>query len=817
MKKKKKKKHDCDDYWSFDRDRMSASNASTISRTNEDEAGNEHGFDAFMHEQKRKHFFVFTNTGRPVWSRYGDLGSLASLIGLLGAICAVAEEEEEEEEEEDEFVVGGESPNENDDDDETRNSDSDSNYSESPPIETRDRKQQQQRRDLRTNDVSSRKSHLKRSGRLEYVEKWTKSGHIVRLAIVRKGRLRFCAVSTVPMENEHMLRIQLDLIEKAFIFLFSDAIEMNLKKKSRFDARRAFIRDEEDVFLKACASSCSWDLFSSSFRTFKALHCRKDIRLKITDTLRECLDKCGDNSKNCFAVIFTEKKGVVAYASPSARLRGVFETNQPQQQYQHQSISQRPSAEDVWYLMQHCRTSDRFKSNKNRQDDSDGTTQANKNATNENENENKQHSKHKRSNSEGFQEIVLPGGGVVVKPPPPSVSNVSDLEFTKKKLERLKKRFCDTDAYDMSICLPSGEEFEKFVCARTMKVRLNDVFLNEYDDVGFMKNNEEEFLYLSIVTKTQDAASRAHDCMDMLFLNLHSRMLMREIFLATTDRMNDIANVIAPEILEQTKGLAEYSEVSGGAAAVSKLEHFVYNKPLFGQYQTSDDGDNSDDDNDESAIQKKRSKKKQTLRNYARMHSASHYENKNYIFYRESCADAEEADRDDIISLESSVSNSLELSPQQSSAEKGAGGGFFGGFGSSHHGMSPARMMQESNKGNSPSPSRSSLDASMLRRGNSSEIADKLAAHKLREELEELEEKLVASLKQEDKAGVLRNSKPHRVRFESDSFGVRIACFGHDFELFCNFKENTSVECAISATNLLCSYLKTREDDAFVH
>ena len=58
--------------------------------------------------------------------------------------------------------------------------------------------------------------------------------------------------------------------------------------------------------------------------------------------------------------------------------------------------------------------------------------------------------------------------------------------------------------------------------------------------------------------------------------------------------------------------------------------------------------------------------------------------------------------------------------------------------------------------------------------------------------------------------------KHHRVRYESDSSGVRIACFGADFELFCQFKPNTSCQDAVATTNRLSAYLKANESASFL-
>ena len=60
------------------------------------------------------------------------------------------------------------------------------------------------------------------------------------------------------------------------------------------------------------------------------------------------------------------------------------------------------------------------------------------------------------------------------------------------------------------------------------------------------------------------------------------------------------------------------------------------------------------------------------------------------------------------------------------------------------------------------------------------------------------------------------DSRTHRVRYESDRSGVRIGCFGRDFELFCQFIPNTSCEDAVATTNRLSSHLKARESDMWL-
>ena len=78
----------------------------------------------------------------------------------------------------------------------------------------------------------------------------------------------------------------------------------------------------------------------------------------MTEVLRIALERCGDYSKTCFAAIYTERKGIVAYASPK-RVREEFSKDSMQTR---QLESKRPNAEDVWYLMHHVRTIDRYKS-----------------------------------------------------------------------------------------------------------------------------------------------------------------------------------------------------------------------------------------------------------------------------------------------------------------------------------------------------------------------------------------------------------------------------------------------------------------------
>ena len=101
---------------------------------------------------------------------------------------------------------------------------------------------------------------------------------------------------------------------------------MNLRRSNhRFDPRKAFFQEQEDVFLKSVAESGEWrDVFAcTSGRVFRNAGMKKERREAMTEVLRIALERCGDYSKTCFAAIYTERKGIVAYASPK-RVREEF-------------------------------------------------------------------------------------------------------------------------------------------------------------------------------------------------------------------------------------------------------------------------------------------------------------------------------------------------------------------------------------------------------------------------------------------------------------------------------------------------------------
>ena len=785
-------------YWSFNEERLANARRrrwNDFGETMKEEENNK----SKCYETQ---FVAFTMSGKPVWSRFGDVVKLSSLVGALSAICAVAEEEEEGEEE---GVL--------DDDGEEAVS-----------------------RECEDSAKKKKKDNNRRVGQLHYVEKrcspspslfsgaqTTAKLVVVRLAVLRKGALRFAAVSKDPLDTEHVLKVKLETISKAFTFLFGDAIEMNLRRSNhRFDPRKAFFREQEDVYLKSVAESCEGgDAFAcTSGRFFRALAMRKERREKVTEVLKSSLEKCGDHSKTCFAVIYTERKGVVAYASPKTtiRSRGVFEGFNANVVGNPSSFeSKRLRAEDVWYLMHHVRTVDRYKMNKKLQDNK-GTTC---NSTSPRKQE-----KHSRKASLG-EEIVLAGGGIVVKPPPPPPMPSSSFAPAQATLvEKFKRSFCE-DAYDMSICLPSGAEGAKFVLARTMKIRLNEDELVgkevEYDDSRVKENLDDETMYISIVSKSEDAAARAHESMDELFARMHSQSLLRDIFLATHERENDIVNSIAPALVnaiayapslsddDEEERESDIALTETAKCAIAKLEHFVYAKPELGQYQIADFEEEEKKKSDGGE------KRKRILLKYARMHAAAHYEDANRKFHDDMLEDIEKSKASDemleSVGSDGGVGSSSSLSPQSSSEFRGGGFFNFGGLTLNDGG---GTATTESNDNNRLSPMASRILSGLGRSASgTSDTSDDIntSANEKRKTSSSSEQEEGEDEQNQDGDG---DSTTHRVRYESDRSGVRIGCFGRDFELFCQFIPNTSCEDAVATTNRLSSHLKARESDMWL-
>ena len=796
-------------YWSFDEKRLANARRRRWNDFGETMKEEENNFKNYETQ-----FVAFTMSGKPVWSRFGDVVKLSSLVGALSAICAVAEEEEEEGEEEGELDDDGEETVSREGEDEAKKK------------------------------KKKKKKENRREGQLHYVEKrcspssllfsgteTTAKPVVVRLAVLRKGALRFAAVSKDPLDTEHVLKVKLETISKAFTFLFGDAIEMNLRRSNhRFDPRKAFFRTQEDVYLKSVAESCEGgDAFAcTSGRFFRTLAMREERREKVTEVLANALERCGDHSKTCFAVIYTERKGVVAYASPKTtiRSRGVFEGFNANVVGSPSSFESKGlRAEDVWYLMHHVRTVDRYTMNKKLQD----------NKGRSNSTSPRKQDKHSRKASFG-EEIVLAGGGIVVKPPPPPpMPSSSFAPAHVTLLEKFKRTFCE-DAYDMSICLLSGAEGAKFVLARTMKIRLNEDELVgkevEYDDSRVKENLDDETMYISIVSKSEDAAARAHESMDELFARMHSQNLLRDIFLATHERENDIVNSIAPALVNAiayTPSLSDDDEeeresdivlTETAKSAIAKLEHFVYAKPELGQYQIADEEE-----------EKKKSdggeKRKRILQKYARMHAAAHYEDANRKFHDDMLEDIEKSKASDemleSVGSDGGVGSSSSLSPQSSSEFRG--GGFFnfggltlndgGGTGTTESNdnsrLSPMASRILSGLGRSASGTSDTSDDINTSTKKCASSSDTSANEKRKTSSSSEQEEGEDEQNQDD-----GDSTTHRVRYESDRSGVRIGCFGRDFELFCQFKPNTSCEDAVATTNRLSSHLKARESDMWL-
>jgi hypothetical protein len=434
--------------------------------------------------------------------------------------------------------------------------------------------------------------------------------------------------------------------------------------------------------------------------------------------------------------------------------------------------------------------------------------------------------KHSRKASFG-EEIVLAGGGIVVKPPPPPPMPSSSFAPAQVTLlEKFKRSFCE-DAYDMSICLPSGAEGAKFVLARTMKIRLNEDELVgkevEYDDSRVKENLDDETMYISIVSKSEDAAARAHESMDELFARMHSQNLLRDIFLATHERENDIVNSIAPALVnaiayapslsddDEEERESDIALTETAKSAIAKLEHFVYAKPELGQYQIADFEEEEKKKSDGGE------KRKRILQKYARMHAAAHYEDANRKFHDDMLEDIEKSKASDemleSVGSDGGVGSSSSLSPQSSSEFRG--GGFFN-FGVLTLNDGGGTATTESNDNNRLSPMASRILSGLGRSASgTSDTSDDIntSANEKRKTSSSFEQEEGEDEQKQDGDG---DSTTHRVRYESDRSGVRIGCFGRDFELFCQFKPNTSCEDAVATTNRLSSHLKARESDMWL-
>ena len=329
-------------------------------------------------------------------------------------------------------------------------------------------------------------------------------------------------------------------------------------------------------------------------------------------------------------------------------------------------------------------------------------------------------------------------------------------------------------------------------------------------------------MYISIVSKSEDAAARAHESMDELFARMHSQSLLRDIFLATHERENDIVNSIAPALVnaiayapslsddDEEERESDIALTETAKCAIAKLEHFVYAKPELGQYQIADFEEEEKKKSDGGE------KLKRILQKYARMHAAAHYEDVNRKFHDDMLEDIEKSKASDEM-LESvgshgGVGSSSSLSPQSSSEFRGGGFFNFGGL-TLNDGGGTATTESNDNNRLSPMASRilSGLGRSASGTSDTSDDINTSANEKRKTSSSEQEEG--EDEQNQDGGG---DSTTHRVRYESDRSGVRIGCFGRDFELFCQFKPNTSCEDAVATTNRLSSHLKARESDMWL-
>jgi hypothetical protein len=165
------------------------------------------------------------------------------------------------------------------------------------------------------------------------------------------------------------------------------------------------------------------------------------------------------------------------------------------------------------------------------------------------------------------------------------------------------------------------------------------------------------------------------------------------------------------------------------------------------------------------------------------------------------------------IGSDGGVGSSSSLSPQSSSEFRGGGFFNFGGLTLNDGG---GTATTESNDNNRLSPMASRILSGLGRSASgTSDTSDDIntSANEKRKTSSSSEQEEGEDEQNQDGVG---DSTSHRVRYESDRSGVRIGCFGRDFELFCQFKPNTSCEDAVATTNRLSSHLKARESDMWL-
>jgi hypothetical protein len=165
---------------------------------------------------RRKHFFILSDAGKPVWSRYGDAANLSGFAAAVSAMLASASEQL------------------------CRSS-----------VDASGRSVANER--VVSFALDGEKSGTSASSR---------SSHTCRVVCLSRNGLTYVALSRVPGESRAALTRQLRLLRYQTLFVLTSAVERAvLKSGSKFDPRR-LLRDETggaDAALGALAHAATWD------------------------------------------------------------------------------------------------------------------------------------------------------------------------------------------------------------------------------------------------------------------------------------------------------------------------------------------------------------------------------------------------------------------------------------------------------------------------------------------------------------------------------------------------------------------------------
>ena len=239
---------------------------------------------------RRKHFFILSDAGKPVWSRYGDAANLSGFAAALSAMLASASEQL------------------------CRSS-----------VDASERSVANER------VVSFALDGEKAAG----TSASSRSSQTCRVVCLSRNGLTYVALSRVPGESRAALTRQLRLLRYQTLFVLTSAVERAvLRSGSKFDPRR-LLRDETggaDAALGALAHAATWDPgaflgawaplpFSNTKRTlvYRALH-----RALVSSS--SSFATSGDRRQNAkrarvFAAVVATATHVVAVAAKETRTK----------------------------------------------------------------------------------------------------------------------------------------------------------------------------------------------------------------------------------------------------------------------------------------------------------------------------------------------------------------------------------------------------------------------------------------------------------------------------------------------------------------